>query len=278
MNTTIKVALGFAIGAACGGGGVYLWLRKKFEDETQAEIDEYRRIARKRIQAAEDYVADKLDEKEAEEYIRMCDENDGAFTDYTSYFDSHSGKHVEIDTTSIKSELNKLSREVHDDGFDSHMAEREHPEDDEADEDDIHDMLDSAERLRILNEARANDIQPYFIDEDDFTNDRSWYSKICLTWYTGDGFVTDDQDDIIPDDEVDRILGGRDFEKWFDKDPRDPDVCHVRNDVLAIDYEICRANSSYSEVYPEDLEPATDEGSHSIEDPYPGSGPVIRIS
>lgn len=275
MNTAIKVALGFAAGGVSGGVGVYLWLRKRFEDETRAEIDEYRRIARKRIRAAEEYVTDKLDEKEAEEYIRMCDEGEETFTDYTSYFDSHSDKHVEIDTTSIKSELNKLSREVRDDGFDLHMAEREHPEEDE---EEICDMLDDAERLRIQNEARANDIQPYFIDEDDFTNERTWYSKICLTCYTGDGFVTDDQDDIIPDDEVDRILGGRDFERWFGKDPRDPDVCYVRNDVLAVDYEICRANSSYSEVYPEDLEPAATEGTNGIEDPYPGSGPVIRIS
>lgn len=275
MNTAIKVAIGFVTGAVCGGGGAYLWLRKRFEEETQAEIDEYREIARKRIRAAEDYVAEKLDEKNAEEYIRMCDEDD-SFTDYTSYFDSDLDERVQVDTASIHDELNKLSREVHDKDFDSHMAEREYPEDD-SDEEEICGMLDSAEKLRIQNEARANNIQPYFIDEEDFTSERTWYSKVSLTWYMGDGFVTDDRDEIIPDEEVDRILGGRDFENWFGKDPSDPDVCHVRNDILAIDYEICKASTSYSEVYPEDLK-AEETVSNGIEDPYPGRGPVIRIS
>lgn len=261
MHTPIKIVIGFIAGAACGGAGVYFGLRKKFSEAAQAEIDEYRDIARKRIQDANDYVAEKLNEKEAKEYAELCDGNCD-FVDYTSYFKDHSDETVQVDVVGIKDELNALSKEVNDKDFDKHMSEREFP-DDEVDEDDEPDWeeVSNEERLKIQERARVNNVPPYPIDEDDFMNERMWYSKICLTWYTGDGFLTDDQDDIMREEEIDTCLGGHEYEGWFE----DSDICHVRNDVLAIDYEICKVHTSFSEVYPNDTEVGEE-------------GPVININ
>lgn len=263
MHTAIKVALGFITGVACGGSGVYFGLRKKFSEAAQKEIGEYRDIARKRVQAADDFVAEKLSEKEAQEYADICEDN-GNFIDYTSYFKEHSEDQVKVDAVSIKDELNTLSKAVRDNDFDKHMAERESPDESDGEEPDW-DEVDNEERLKIQERARTNHVPPYPIDEEDFENERQWYSKISLTWYTGDGFVTDDQDDIMREEEIDECIGGREFEGWFE----DSDVCYVRNDILAIDYEICKANMNFSEVYPKDTE---------TEEETATDGPVIHIS
>lgn len=265
MHTPIKIVIGFIAGAACGGAGVYFGLRKKFSEAAQAEIDEYRDIARKRVQAAEDYVAEKLNEKEAKEYAELCDANCN-FVDYTSYFKDHSDETVQVDVAGIKDELNALSKEVHDKDFDKHMSEREFPDDEDDEDDDEPDWeeVSNEERLKIQERARVNNVPPYPIDEDDFMNERMWYSKICLTWYTGDGFLTDDQDDIMREEEIDTCLGGHEYEGWFE----DSDICHVRNDALAIDYEICKVHTSFSEVYPNDTEVIKDSE----------EGPVININ
>ena len=274
MHTPIKIVIGFIAGAACGGAGVYFGLRKKFSEAAQAEIDEYRDIARKRIQDANDYVAEKLNEKEAREYAELCD-GDCDFVDYTSYFKDHSDETVQVDVAGIKDELNALSKEVHDKDFDKHMSEREFP-DDEPDWEEV----SNEERIKIQERARVNNIPPYPIGEDDFMNDRMWYSKICLTWYTGDGFLTDDQDDIMREEEIDTCLGGHEYEGWFENS----DICYVRNDALAIDYEICKVHTSFSEVYPKDTEVVSDFKGKLIvsENEYitksDEEGPVIHIN
>lgn len=280
MNTAIKIAIGFIAGAACGGAGVYFGLRKKFSEAAQAEINEYRDIARKRVQAADDYVAEKLNEKEAREYAEICNANCD-FVDYTSYFKDHSEETVQVDVTGIKDELNALSKEVNDKDFDKHMSEREFPnEDDEDDDEPDWEEVSNEERLKIQERARVNNVPPYPIDEDDFMNERMWYSKICLTWYTGDGFLTDDQDDIMREEEIDTCLGGHEYEGWLE----DSDICFVRNDALAIDYEICKVHTSFSEVYPNDTEVVSDSNGKLIagENEYIAKdskeGPVISIN
>lgn len=265
MHAAIKVGIGFVLGVAAGGSGVYFGLRKKFSEEAQKAIDEYRDIARRRVQAADDFVADKLSEKEAQEYVDICEEN-GEFIDYTSYFDEKSEDSVKVDTKSIHDELNKLSREVHDKDFDSHMAERESPEEDE-EEEDIYEASISDARISAQEEARENGVKPYLIESSEFYNTKHWYSKISITWYMGDEFVCDDQDDIMTETEIEDCLGGYDWKEWFDKDSNDPDVCHVRNDAKGIDYEICRTPDRYSDVYPEE----------DIDKVKP-SEPVIHIS
>lgn len=247
MKPIVKIALGFITGAATGSIGTYFALRKKFAAEVQKEVDEYRDIARARIRQADEYVNSKLNEKEAEEYNTRC-ENDPEFVDYTSYYSDMNVKKA------VKEATEAVSRYAEDKDFDKHMAERENPEDDEEEEDSYEEAINDA-RIKSMEDAKQSGEKPYLIDASEFHNTNQWYDKISITWYMGDDFVCDDQDDIMTEQEIDVCLGGYDWKQWFDKDSNDPDICHVRNRSRGTDYEICRTPERYSDVYSEGISP-----------------------
>lgn len=69
------------------------------------------------------------------------------------------------------------------------------------------------------------------------------YDMIDLTHYN-DGVLCDDMDEIVEDID-DKV--GRDYVNHFG-DFDEPDVIHVRNDILRCDYEITRDLRNYGEI------------------------------
>lgn len=232
MNTIVKVALGFVAGAVTGGVGTYFGLRSKFARETQKEINEYREVARQRIRAANEFV-DKMtkEEKKSEEAYDKAANSYDKFVDYTSYYDE--------ERCNLRDELNTVSQAVKDEDFDKHMAEREHPEEDE---EDLDEELDNEEKIESLRKAREDQKLPYPIGAAAFHNTQQWYEKITLTYFEGNDVLTDDREDPIDNPEE---LVGTDYKKFFGIDENEPDIVMIRNDCNGCDYEICRVPASY---------------------------------
>lgn len=84
--------------------------------------------------------------------------------------------------------------------------------------------------------------EPYVISPDDYGEDDN-YTQISLVYYTGDGVLTDDEDEII---EYIRDTVGEDFAEHFGE--YEDDSVFIRNDLLKCDYEILRDNRSYADV------------------------------
>lgn len=88
--------------------------------------------------------------------------------------------------------------------------------------------------------------EPHYISEESFTNDHFEYEKQTLFWFVGDNVVTDEEYQPLEDDSV----LGKSWANHFGEE-EDPDVVHVRNPKIAVDYEIIRDHRSYATTIPD---------------------------
>jgi hypothetical protein len=92
---------------------------------------------------------------------------------------------------------------------------------------------------------KDDDLGPiYVITEAEFNDEESEYMQTMLTWYAGDCKLVDIHDDII--DDPAKVIGTAEpATVEFGKHSDDPNTMHVRNTILAIDYEINRSMGYY---------------------------------
>ena len=109
------------------------------------------------------------------------------------------------------------------------------------------DYIDYAKAIDKMkeNHEKKNEVlkAPYSISPDEFERDNG-YSAIDLTYYSGDGVLADDEDEIIEDIEG---TVGKDFINHFGD--YEDDSVFIRNDKLKTDYEILKDNRSFHEIY-----------------------------
>jgi hypothetical protein len=86
--------------------------------------------------------------------------------------------------------------------------------------------------------------KPYVISLEEFAEENETYSKISLTYFMVDDTLCDERDAPIRDTSI----AGAGFENLFGQDPEDPDIIHIRNDKLQVDFEIARRHESYVET------------------------------
>lgn len=86
------------------------------------------------------------------------------------------------------------------------------------------------------------ELGPRFVSPEEF--DDCEYPVVEFTYYS-DGFLTDEDDEIVND-----IAGtvGKDFADHFGEYDEDPDVVYVIDDSCEVCYEICRDNRKYMNV------------------------------
>lgn len=94
-------------------------------------------------------------------------------------------------------------------------------------------------------EDTADPEPPAVVSFDKFCDEDDHHDKITLTYYSGDDTLCDENEEII-DNRV--AIIGPEALHCFGMDSDDPDVVYVRNEKLAIDYDIIRVPSKYSEV------------------------------
>jgi len=86
---------------------------------------------------------------------------------------------------------------------------------------------------------------PYIISESEYSNGRREYDKCSIGYYSDDDTLVDEDDSIIT--KIDETVGGDNLLN-FGTFSNDPDIVYVRNESLAIDYEIIRNYQSYQET------------------------------
>lgn len=113
-------------------------------------------------------------------------------------------------------------------------------------------MHDKSNRVNIPKEV-VDVERPYVIKPEEF-DELDDYEAISLTYYEGDGVVTDDLD--CPVENVDDVVG-LDSLRHFGE--YEEDSVFVRNDVLKTDYEILLDVRKYSDVVSINPHSAEDE-------------------
>jgi hypothetical protein len=90
-------------------------------------------------------------------------------------------------------------------------------------------------------EAQRDPSKPYILEHDEFyTSDRN---SVTLTWFAGDGVLSDEKDEFVPD--VDAVVGEANLER-FGHGSRDPLILYVRNEGLDLDFEIVYSENKYT--------------------------------
>ena len=269
MNVWIKRILIFAAGATVGAGGMYLALDKKYAKLLAQETDDIRSYYRNRIIKLQDILEEREKDDEdlsdgdpksgssitPEEYAKIAvvdSDGDKSFVDYTAF-----SRHEDISKINgmkkesakdIRDELDKVSKAVHDDDFDKHMAEREYPEEDDNEYEEMIAEIDNQQIRDEQQRAKNENILPYAIMRSEYLNQKTWYEKLSWNFYE-DGIVTDEHDDMV---HAPAKILGTDFLDAFGMDDSDPDIAYIRNDQLAQDYEVCRIAERYYKTASDD--------------------------
>jgi hypothetical protein len=84
--------------------------------------------------------------------------------------------------------------------------------------------------------------QPHIISQDEFMQNDSEYVQSTLTFYQADGVLTDEREKVIED--ADEVVGIENMTR-FGQDSSDPNVVHIRNGRLQMEFEVCLDESSY---------------------------------
>lgn len=198
----------FITGLVIGSVVTYVVVKDKFEKIAQEEIDSVKEVFGRRVEKEADKKVEKIAEKEVEKIRKEYNDYGSLTKNYTSY---------------------------------SENKPEENNEEDEVEEDDCAQVEDE-DGVEIFEVERAsNSDRPYVIDPWDFGGEDG-YDTITLNYYA-DGVLTDDDNNVIEDEEIDDIVG-KDFAEHFGEYEKDC-VC-VRNDRLKTDYEICRDLIEYS--------------------------------
>lgn len=198
----------FVTGLVIGSVVTYVVVKDKFEKIAQEEIDSVKEVFGRRVEKEADKKVEKIAEKEVEKIRKEYNKYDNLAKNYTSYSENK-------------------------------PEENEEEDENEEDEEVCENNEDGVEIFEV--ERASNSDRPYIIDPWDFGGEDG-YDTITLNYYA-DGVLTDDDNNVIEDEEIDDIVG-KDFAEHFGEYEKDC-VC-VRNDRLKTDYEICRDLIEYS--------------------------------
>jgi hypothetical protein len=106
----------------------------------------------------------------------------------------------------------------------------------------VFDRGESTDTVSEKDKRNRTEEAPYILEREEFLRNDSDYTQSTLTWYAGDGVLTDSRDDII--NEVDDTVGQGNLQH-FGYGSGDPKVLYVRNDALDIEFEILHHEGTY---------------------------------
>lgn len=231
MNNNEKLLIGAAIGAAAGIGVVigHIVTKKMIVDKLNAEYDarlvEETKITREKWVEAMSEVAPKefATPQEALESLTPAErfERDEKMAKHPSALSIINDAGYAGDEPEFQSENDRVLTEVSKNIFT-----------DAVDED-----WDFDEEM-----PKRGPEHPYILEHDEFYN--SEFQTTSITWYEGDGVLSDERDEHIPD--IDGTVGEDNLKK-FGHGSRDPNILYVRNERLDVDFEIVLNKGKYTE-------------------------------
>ena len=85
---------------------------------------------------------------------------------------------------------------------------------------------------------------PYIIHYDEFSTNESGHEQLAYIYYEQDDVLVDTTSQTQIED-MDEVIGLGNLGKWGHGSPNDENVVHIRNEHLALEFEICRDPGSY---------------------------------
>lgn len=104
-------------------------------------------------------------------------------------------------------------------------------------------FADSAEMEEAAIASMRDPEKPYIITPEEFAVNDPDYDQLSITYFEGDGVLTDDTNQHIPDD--DRCVGLGNLEKFDEQE--DIHTLYVRNERMKTDFEVTRSTGKFSE-------------------------------
>lgn len=92
-------------------------------------------------------------------------------------------------------------------------------------------------------ELSQRGLDPYIISHDEFMQNDPENDQITITYFEGDGVLSDERDEVIPDEEI--ILGKNNLK--FGHGSKDNNIVYVRNEAVNTDFEVLRSQGKYAE-------------------------------
>ena len=86
---------------------------------------------------------------------------------------------------------------------------------------------------------------PYIIHFDEFTENEPEHEQLCYTYYEMDDILADQHDNTI--DDMDAVIGLGNLGRWGHGSPGDPNIVHIRNEHLKLDFEVVHDRGSFAE-------------------------------
>lgn len=86
---------------------------------------------------------------------------------------------------------------------------------------------------------------PYVIHSDEFDQNEKNYTQSQLSYFAEDDVLCDERDQVIEDQ--DSTVGLVNLDK-FGHGSGDPNVVYVRNDIIKMEFEVTKSDSSYAET------------------------------
>lgn len=211
----IQYAFVGAVVGAVVGTGAYFYTRKRltkeYDERLQVEIAEakafYQRLNKSGDVSTPKKAVEKLlkEDEVVNEAIESLRQYQGGEEDAPT---------PEEDTTVVQSSVNVFLQSETDDAF------------------------DISEEIK----HRTPD-EPYVISNEEFLQNEEELSQSTLTYYRGDGTLTDDRDREIP--YADPVVGTANLER-FGHGSGDPRVVYVRNERLSSEYEVLLSDGKYA--------------------------------
>lgn len=208
MNKTAVGIIGFAVGAGAGFAGAYFYLRKKYEDKANREIELMRSIINK------------------EEVREEATENPTELT-------SSSQENIATDIPEDVTEILEDPMDVLEDG--------EFLKDEDGE--DITTWGYDADGNKYPPPDK--DKAPYLIPVRE-AGERVYFDTDEYQYYD-DGVITDCFDDLVEAPDREGYFGSIDIAGSFGYDPEQPDVVAIRNERLQLDFVIARQVGTWLE-------------------------------
>lgn len=238
MKKLVAAAIGFVIGAAAGGAGVYVWQKKKYESQLKDELAQAQKDS-------SDYI-DQLIEMNTELSNSLAKAlNDKKGNDIKEYYEKNVQDDEPINVDSDSEDMN-ANEDTYSEGMDEdafeEMYRNKKPHNKDA---KIVNLFEKYGGTESMNNDKPYLISAYAFGEIDH------YKLVTLT-YTEDGILMEDKNLRIVED-VDNTVG-IDNLSHIDEGDEGGDCLHVRNDKRMCDYEIYADARTYDEIVKDERE------------------------
>lgn len=223
-NNTLK-QIGLVVGGIIiGGGTTFLVLNKRMEDKLEVLLD---------LETAK--IRNHYEEKYKDE---PGDKQDGAEEEPVET------KQAKKMRTAREKDLMRLRQQLAGNGYVSKEDEEDMDEklDNQKDAPGI--LVNDGGELRTTDPNDDRDpTRPYVINIVEYNEEHEEYEKQTITWYAGDQTLADEDEEVIPD--IERTVGSDALTRFGDGS-QDKNIVYVRNDRIAVDFEVVYEEGGYA--------------------------------